>query len=102
MGHSRDEKWDPCEGLQCKALGICPTEQVLKDRTIKQTDKEGKDVPDYVVLEMKANFSLRNAEDLLDKVMFTELQREATDKLVRQPSKEGCGRGPLMKGVLTT
>lgn len=55
-----------------------------------------------MVLEMKANFSLRNAEDLLDKVMFTELQREATDKLVRQPSKESCGRGPLMKGVLTT
>lgn len=92
----------PCEGLQCKALGICPTEQDLKDRTIKQTDKEGKDVPDHVVLEMNASFSLLDAGDLLDKVLFTELQWEATDKLVRQPSKEGYGKGQLMKGVLTT
>ena len=64
----------PCEGLQCKARGICPTEQDLKDRTIKQTDKEGKDVPDHVVLEMNASFSLLDAGDLLDKVLFTELQ----------------------------
>ena len=32
---------------------ICPTDEDLKDRTIKRTDEEGKDVPDHAVLEMK-------------------------------------------------
>ena len=43
----------PFEGFQRKAIVICPTDEDLKDRTIKQTDEEGKDVPDHAVLEMK-------------------------------------------------
>lgn len=43
----------PFEGFQRKAIVICPTDEDLKDRTIKRTDEEGKDVPDYAVLEMK-------------------------------------------------
>lgn len=43
----------PFEGFQRKAIVICPTDEDLKDRTIKRTDEEGKDVPDHAVLEMK-------------------------------------------------
>lgn len=43
----------PFEGFQRKAIVICPTDQDLRDRTIKRTDEEGKDVPDHAVLEMK-------------------------------------------------
>jgi hypothetical protein len=43
----------PFEGFQRKAIVICPTDEDLKDRTVKRTDEEGKDVPDHAVLEMK-------------------------------------------------
>lgn len=43
----------PFEGFQRKAIVICPTDADLKERTIKRTDEEGKDVPDHAVLEMK-------------------------------------------------
>lgn len=92
----------PCGGFQRRAIGICPTEQDLKDRTIKQTEGEGTDVRDHTVLEMKAGFSLPDAGDLLEEVLFTEPRREAADRLARQPSEEGGGAGPPPRGALTT
>ncbi|OWK01512.1 hypothetical protein Celaphus_00018723 [Cervus elaphus hippelaphus] len=79
----------PCGGFQRRAIGICPTEQDLKDRTIKQTEGEGTDVRDHTVLEMKAGFSLPDAGDLLEEVLFTEPRREAADRLARQPTLQG-------------
>ena len=43
----------PFEGFQRKAIVICPTDEDLKERTLKQTNEQGKDVPDHAVLEMK-------------------------------------------------
>lgn len=92
----------PREGFQQKAIGICPTEQDLKDQTIKQTEEEGMDIRDHTVLEMKAGFSLPDAGDLLEEVLFTEPRREAADRLARPPSEEGRGAGPPPRGALTT
>lgn len=75
-GSAQRRKMRPFEGFQRKAIVICPTDEDLKDRTIKRTDEEGKDVPDHAVLEMKANFTLPDAGDFLDEVLFIELQRE--------------------------
>ncbi|XP_043390400.1 heterogeneous nuclear ribonucleoprotein U-like protein 1 isoform X5 [Chelonia mydas] len=52
-GSAQRRKMRPFEGFQRKAIVICPTDEDLKDRTIKRTDEEGKDVPDHAVLEMK-------------------------------------------------
>lgn len=52
-GSAQRRKMRPFEGFQRKAIVICPTDDDLKDRTIKRTDEEGKDVPDHAVLEMK-------------------------------------------------
>ncbi|XP_066514710.1 heterogeneous nuclear ribonucleoprotein U-like protein 1 [Hoplias malabaricus] len=93
-GSAQRRKMRPFEGFQRKAIVICPTDEDLKERTLKRTDEEGKDVPDHAVLEMKANFVLPEAGDFLDDVIFVELQREEADALVKQYNEEGRKAGP--------
>uniref|UniRef100_A0AAR2M5N1 SAP domain-containing protein n=1 Tax=Pygocentrus nattereri TaxID=42514 RepID=A0AAR2M5N1_PYGNA len=88
-GSAQRRKMRPFEGFQRKAIVICPTDEDLKERTLKRTDEEGKDVPDHAVLEMKANFVLPEAGDFLDEVIFIELQREEADALIKQYNEEG-------------
>uniref|UniRef100_H3BF55 Heterogeneous nuclear ribonucleoprotein U like 1 n=1 Tax=Latimeria chalumnae TaxID=7897 RepID=H3BF55_LATCH len=93
-GSAQRRKMRPFEGFQRKAIVICPTDEDLKDRTIKRTDEEGKDVPDHAVLEMKANFALPEAGDFLSDVTYVEVQKEEAEKLVRQYNEEGKRAGP--------
>uniref|UniRef100_A0A4W4G2G6 SAP domain-containing protein n=1 Tax=Electrophorus electricus TaxID=8005 RepID=A0A4W4G2G6_ELEEL len=94
-GSAQRRKMRPFEGFQRKAIVICPTDEDLKDRTLKQTDEEGKDVPDHAVLEMKANFVLPEPGDFLDEVIFVELQHDEADRLVKQYNEEGRRAGPV-------
>ncbi|KAI5629645.1 heterogeneous nuclear ribonucleoprotein U-like protein 1 [Silurus asotus] len=93
-GSAQRRKMRPFEGFQRKAIVICPTDEDLKERTLKQTDVEGKDVPDHAVLEMKANFVLPESGDILDEVIFVELQRDEAEKLVKQYNEEGRRAAP--------
>ncbi|XP_060768561.1 heterogeneous nuclear ribonucleoprotein U-like protein 1 [Neoarius graeffei] len=93
-GSAQRRKMRPFEGFQRKAIVICPTDEDLKERTLKRTDEEGKDVPDHAVLEMKANFVLPDAGEFLDDVIFIELQREEADTLIKQYNEEGRKAGP--------
>ncbi|XP_051520303.1 heterogeneous nuclear ribonucleoprotein U-like protein 1 [Myxocyprinus asiaticus] len=93
-GSAQRRKMRPFEGFQRKAIVICPTDEDLKERTLKRTDEEGKDVPDHAVLEMKANFVLPDAGEFLDEVRFVELQREEADTLIKQYNEEGRKAGP--------
>ncbi|XP_076002586.1 heterogeneous nuclear ribonucleoprotein U-like protein 1 isoform X2 [Genypterus blacodes] len=93
-GSARRRKMRPFEGFQRKAIVICPTDEDLKERTLKQTNEQGKDVPDHAVLEMKANFTLPESCDFLDAVTFAELQQDEADKLVKQYNDDGRKAGP--------
>ncbi|XP_049431557.1 heterogeneous nuclear ribonucleoprotein U-like protein 1 [Epinephelus fuscoguttatus] len=93
-GSARRRKMRPFEGFQRKAIVICPTDEDLKERTLKQTNEQGKDVPDHAVLEMKANFTLPEACDFLEAVTFIELQRDEAESLLKQYNEEGRKAGP--------
>ncbi|XP_061637350.1 heterogeneous nuclear ribonucleoprotein U-like protein 1 isoform X2 [Phyllopteryx taeniolatus] len=93
-GSARRRKMRPFEGFQRKAIVICPTDEDFKERTLKQTNEQGKDVPDHAVLEMKANFTLPEACDFLEAVTYVELQRDDADKLLKQYNDEGRKAGP--------
>ncbi|XP_055751151.1 heterogeneous nuclear ribonucleoprotein U-like protein 1 isoform X2 [Salvelinus fontinalis] len=93
-GSAQRRKMRPFEGFQRKAIVICPTEEDFKERTLRQTDEQGKDVPDQAVLEMKANFLLPEPSDFLEEVVFVELQREDAYKLVKGYNEEGREAGP--------
>ncbi|XP_041947217.1 heterogeneous nuclear ribonucleoprotein U-like protein 1 isoform X2 [Alosa sapidissima] len=93
-GSAQRRKMRPFEGFQRKAIVICPTDDDLKERTLKRTDEEGKDVPDHAVLEMKANFVLPDAGEFLDEVRYVELQREEAETLIKQYNEEGRKAGP--------
>uniref|UniRef100_UPI0037E7A8D0 heterogeneous nuclear ribonucleoprotein U-like protein 1 n=1 Tax=Semicossyphus pulcher TaxID=241346 RepID=UPI0037E7A8D0 len=93
-GSARRRKMRPFEGFQRKAIVICPTDEDLKERTLKQTNEQGKDVPDHAVLEMKANFTLPEACDFLEAVTFIELQRDEAENLMKQYNEEGRKAGP--------
>ncbi|XP_003198760.2 heterogeneous nuclear ribonucleoprotein U-like protein 1 [Danio rerio] len=93
-GSAQRRKMRPFEGFQRKAIVICPTDEDLKDRTLKRTDEEGKDVPDHAVLEMKANFVLPDVGEFLDEVRFIELQKEEAEALIKQYNEEGRKAGP--------
>lgn len=60
----------PFEGFQRKAIVICPTDDDLKERTLKRTDEEGKDVPDHAVLEMKGRNSMDNQKTTQDLLCY--------------------------------
>ncbi|XP_036005880.1 heterogeneous nuclear ribonucleoprotein U-like protein 1 isoform X1 [Fundulus heteroclitus] len=93
-GSARRRKMRPFEGFQRKAIVICPTDEDFKERTLKQTNEQGKDVPDHAVLEMKANFTLPEPCEFLEDVAFVELQREEAEKLLKQYNEEGRKAGP--------
>ncbi|XP_056394311.1 heterogeneous nuclear ribonucleoprotein U-like protein 1 [Hyla sarda] len=92
-GTAQRRKMRPFEGFHRKGIIICPTDEDLKDRIVKRTDEEGKDVPDHAVLEMKANFSLPEPGDFLEEVIFIELQKEEAEKLIREYNDEGKKAG---------
>uniref|UniRef100_A0A5K3EZ54 RNA-binding protein FUS n=1 Tax=Mesocestoides corti TaxID=53468 RepID=A0A5K3EZ54_MESCO len=87
-------KMRPFEGFQRKAIVIVPTDEEFRRRIDQRTREEGKEVPEKAVLEMKANFEIPKAIDMdpssvFDEVIFTELQRDDAEKLIKQYNVEG-------------
>jgi len=74
-----------------------PTDEDFKIRWDKRTRDEGKDIPDYAVVDMKANFSFPEKGEMFESVEFPELDETEATKLIdkyRDEARKKNGGGP--------
>ncbi|XP_036621185.1 heterogeneous nuclear ribonucleoprotein U-like protein 2 [Trichosurus vulpecula] len=71
-----------------KVVVIVPNEEDWKKRLELRKEAEGDDVPQTVMLEMKANFSLPEKCDYMEEVTFGELEKEEAQPLVTKYKEE--------------
>lgn len=76
------------KGFQRKAVVLVLSDEEWKKRLETRKEKEGEIVPEYVLLEMRANFVLPAKGDFLEDVMYAELGQEEADALIQKEKKE--------------
>ncbi|XP_003229479.3 heterogeneous nuclear ribonucleoprotein U-like protein 2 isoform X3 [Anolis carolinensis] len=81
-------KLHPFKGFIRKVIVVVPSEENWEERLEQREEAEGEDVPDSVMLEMKANFSLPDKCDYVDEVLYQELPKEEAQALVTKYKEE--------------
>ncbi|XP_072277692.1 heterogeneous nuclear ribonucleoprotein U-like protein 2 isoform X2 [Pyxicephalus adspersus] len=76
------------KGFQRKAVVLVLSDEEWKKRLETRKETEGEIVPEYVLLEMRANFVLPAKGDFLEDVLYAELNQEEADTLVQKEKKE--------------
>uniref|UniRef100_G3UFW8 Heteroous nuclear ribonucleoprotein U like 2 n=1 Tax=Loxodonta africana TaxID=9785 RepID=G3UFW8_LOXAF len=71
-----------------KVVVVVPTEEDWKKRLELRKEVEGDDVPESIMLEMKANFSLPEKCDYMDEVTYGELEKEEAQPIVTKYKEE--------------
>ncbi|KAM6434758.1 heterogeneous nuclear ribonucleoprotein U-like protein 2 isoform 2-T2 [Liasis olivaceus] len=78
----------PFKGFVRKVVVLVPREEDWVDRLEQREKAEGENVPESVMLEMKANFSLPDKCDYIDEVLYQELAKEEAQPLVTKYKEE--------------
>ncbi|XP_060614254.2 heterogeneous nuclear ribonucleoprotein U-like protein 2 isoform X2 [Anolis sagrei] len=81
-------KLHPFKGFIRKVIVVVPSEENWEERLEQREEAEGEDVPETVMLEMKANFSIPDKCDYVDEVLFPELAKEEAQPLVTKYKEE--------------
>uniref|UniRef100_A0A8C9CK22 Heteroous nuclear ribonucleoprotein U like 2 n=1 Tax=Phocoena sinus TaxID=42100 RepID=A0A8C9CK22_PHOSS len=71
-----------------KVVVVVPNEEDWKKRLELRKEVEGDDVPESIMLEMKANFSLPEKCDYMDEVTYGELEKEEAQPIVTKYREE--------------
>ncbi|XP_036403650.1 heterogeneous nuclear ribonucleoprotein U-like protein 2 [Megalops cyprinoides] len=75
-------------GFQRRAVVVCPSDEDWKARLEAHQRQEGEEVPEMSLLKVKVSFTLPEQGDYLDEVLFPELPREETEKLLSAYKEE--------------
>nr|XP_015194230.1 PREDICTED: heterogeneous nuclear ribonucleoprotein U-like protein 2 [Lepisosteus oculatus] len=70
------------KGFQRKAVVVFPTDEEWKRRLGLLQQEEGEEVPEISLLKVKVSFTLPQCSEVLDEVLFSELTKEETEKLL--------------------
>ncbi|XP_071974539.1 heterogeneous nuclear ribonucleoprotein U-like protein 2 [Engystomops pustulosus] len=87
-GSAQCRKMHCFRGFQRKAVVLVLKDEEWKKRLESRKEQEEEIVPDYVLLEMKANFVMPTKSDFLEDVVYAELNQEEADALVAEAKKE--------------
>ncbi|XP_063001714.1 heterogeneous nuclear ribonucleoprotein U-like protein 2 [Elgaria multicarinata webbii] len=78
----------PFKGFIRKVIVLVASEEDWEDRLEQREEAEGDEVPESVMLEMKANFSLPEKCDYIDEVLYEALAKEEAQPLVTKYKEE--------------
>ncbi|KAG8437989.1 hypothetical protein GDO86_008613 [Hymenochirus boettgeri] len=76
------------KGFNRKAVLMVPSDEEWKKRVEQRKEKEGEIIPESVLLEMKANFTIPKTSEQLNEVLYPELGSEDAEALVSAAKKE--------------